>query len=93
MFDHHHGIGPGRERLSRVHRLYRSPYSFRIIIPFYQSQRQWAGLRRSNCILRAQGKTEEAHQMLEQIYAWFTEGFDTPDLVEARELLESLEKL
>ncbi|MEM7125610.1 MAG: AAA family ATPase [Chloroflexota bacterium] len=36
------------------------------------------------------GKLREAHQMLQEIYDWFTEGFDTPDLVEARELLRQL---
>jgi len=38
-----------------------------------------------------QGKTEEAHQMLAAIYDWFTEGFDTPDLIEAKQLLVALE--
>ena len=28
--------------------------------------------------------------MLAEIYGWFTEGFDTPDLLEARALLEEL---
>ncbi len=37
-----------------------------------------------------QGKTEEARQMLAEIYAWFTEGFDTADLKEAKALLEEL---
>jgi len=37
-----------------------------------------------------QGKTEEAHQMLAEIYGWFTEGFDTADLKEAKALLEEL---
>jgi class 3 adenylate cyclase/predicted ATPase len=37
-----------------------------------------------------QGKTAEAHQMLAEIYGWFTEGFDTKDLQEARALLEEL---
>jgi DNA-binding SARP family transcriptional activator/predicted ATPase len=37
-----------------------------------------------------QGKQAEAYQMLEEIYSWFTEGFDTPDLQEARGLLEEL---
>jgi len=34
-----------------------------------------------------QGKKEEARQMLAEIYNWFTEGFDTKDLQEARALL------
>ena len=37
-----------------------------------------------------QGKQKEAHQMLLEIYGWFTEGFDTKDLQEAKVLLESL---
>ena len=35
-------------------------------------------------------KTREAHQMLSEIYNWFTEGFDTPDLIEAKTLLEAV---
>ena len=31
-----------------------------------------------------------AHAALATIYGWFTEGFDTPDLVEAKALLEQL---
>lgn len=37
-----------------------------------------------------QGKKEEAHKMLAEIYNWFTEGFDTADLKEAKTLLEEL---
>jgi len=37
-----------------------------------------------------QGKHAEARQLLEPIYGWFTEGFDTIDLQEARALLEEL---
>jgi predicted ATPase len=37
-----------------------------------------------------QGKAAEAHQVLAEIYDWFTEGFDTTDLIEARALLEEL---
>ncbi len=37
-----------------------------------------------------QGKPQEAHQMLREIHDWFTEGLDTPDLREARELLGEL---
>ncbi|HZU35480.1 MAG TPA: protein kinase, partial [Gemmataceae bacterium] len=35
-----------------------------------------------------QDKREEAHQMLAEIYGWFTEGFDTVDLREAKALLQ-----
>jgi predicted ATPase len=37
-----------------------------------------------------QGKLDEAHQLLAPIYRWFTEGFDTADLLEAKALLEKL---
>jgi len=37
-----------------------------------------------------QGKKKEAHSMLAKIHGWFTEGFDTADLQEARGLLEGL---
>jgi predicted ATPase/predicted Ser/Thr protein kinase len=37
-----------------------------------------------------QGKADEARGLLEPIYSWFTEGFDTPDLKEAKSLLEEL---
>ena len=37
-----------------------------------------------------QGKKTEASQMLAEIYGWFTEGFDTKDLQDARSLLEEL---
>ena len=36
-----------------------------------------------------QGKRAEAYHMLAQIYSWFTEGFDTPDLQKAQALLEA----
>jgi adenylate cyclase len=39
---------------------------------------------------QSQGKRQEARNLLEPVYNWFTEGFDTPDLVKARELLEEL---
>ena len=35
-------------------------------------------------------KQKEAHQLLGEIYGWFTEGFDTADLKEAKTLLEEL---
>jgi predicted ATPase len=37
-----------------------------------------------------QGKREEAHALLAPIYGWFTEGFDTADLKEAKPLLAEL---
>jgi adenylate cyclase len=37
-----------------------------------------------------QGKSAEAYQTLSVIYNWFTEGFDTKDLQEAKALLDDL---
>jgi len=39
---------------------------------------------------RDQGRREEAQQLLAEIYGWFTEGFDTSDLVDAKALLDEL---
>jgi predicted ATPase len=37
-----------------------------------------------------QGKREEASDLLQPVYDWFNEGFDTQDLKDAKALLESL---
>jgi predicted ATPase len=37
-----------------------------------------------------QGKRAEAHKLLSDVYNWFTEGFDTKDLREAKALIEEL---
>ena len=39
---------------------------------------------------RDQGKRDEARALLAPVYGWFTEGFDTLDLREAKTLLEEL---
>jgi predicted ATPase len=39
---------------------------------------------------RDQGKRQDARELLAPIYGWFTEGFDTPDLKEAKALLDEL---
>ncbi len=57
-----------------------------------QQAKSWE-LRTATSLARLwqqQGKTTEAHQMLSEIYNWFTEGFDTKDLKEAKALLEEL---
>ena len=37
---------------------------------------------------RQQGKRQEARELLNPIYGWFTEGFDTADLQDAKVLLD-----
>ena len=39
---------------------------------------------------RDQGNPQQARELLAPVYAWFTEGFDTRDLKEAKALLEDL---
>jgi len=41
-------------------------------------------------LLNAHGRRDEARAMLAEIYGWFTEGFDTSDLKEAKALLDEL---
>jgi predicted ATPase len=64
-------------------------------IALYETQQQAKSLelRATTSLARMwqqQGKKEEARQMLVEIYGWFTEGFDTKDLQEARALLAEL---
>jgi predicted ATPase len=57
-----------------------------------QKAKSWE-LRATTSLARLwqqQGKLEEAHDLLSVIYGWFTEGFDTKDLQEAKTLLEEL---
>jgi class 3 adenylate cyclase/predicted ATPase len=57
-----------------------------------QSAKSWelrAALSLSR-LWQRQGKRDEARRLLQEIYGWFTEGFDTADLKEARALLDEL---
>ena len=42
-------------------------------------------------LLAKQGRRDEARAMLAEIYGWFTEGFDTADLKDARAVLDELD--
>jgi predicted ATPase len=57
-----------------------------------QSAKSWE-LRAATSLARLwqrQGKRDEARDLLAPVYAWFTEGFDTKDLRDAKALLEEL---
>jgi hypothetical protein len=41
---------------------------------------------------RSQGEVQQARELLAPVYGWFTEGFDTRDLKEAKALLVQLER-
>jgi predicted ATPase len=57
-----------------------------------QQAKSWE-LRAATSLARLwqqQGKRQEAHDLLAPVYGWFTEGFDTADLKEAKALLDTL---
>ncbi len=57
-----------------------------------QEAKSWE-LRAATSLARlwqGQGKKEEAHDLLAPVYNWFTEGFDTADLKDAKALLAEL---
>ena len=57
-----------------------------------QSAKSWE-LRAATSLARlwqSQGKRDEARELLEPVYSWFTEGFDTADLIDAKALLDEL---
>ncbi len=57
-----------------------------------QQAKMWE-LRTSSSLARlwqSQGKHQAAHELLAPVYDWFTEGFDTKDLLEAKALLDEL---
>ncbi len=70
----------------------RSCFERAIEIARKQSAKSWE-LRATMSLARLlskQGKRDEARAMLAEIYNWFTEGFDTADLKDAKALLEEL---
>src|SRR5262249_30704897 len=59
-----------------------------------QQAKSWE-LRAATSLARLwqqQGKHEEAHDLLAPVYHWFTEGFETADLQDAKALLDALEE-
>ena len=59
-----------------------------------QEAKSWE-LRATTSLARlwqGQGRRDEARRMLAKVYGWFTEGFDTADLKEAKALLEELSR-
>ena len=58
-----------------------------------EESREILGIARGNepaRLWRDQGKRDEARKLLASVYGWFTEGFDTLDLKEAKALLDAL---
>src|SRR5262249_13066004 len=63
-----------------------------IAIARRQSAKSWElrAMMSLSRLWQLQGKQKEAHDMLAEIYGWFTEGFDTKDLQDAKRLIEEL---
>jgi predicted ATPase len=58
-----------------------------------QQEARWWELRAATTLARHwhdEGRTFEAISLLRPIYSWFVEGFDTPDLKDAKTLLDQL---
>jgi predicted ATPase len=61
------------------------------VVPVIRFTRMYRRAADSRITLwRQQGKRYKAHSMLAELYGWFTEGFDTKDLQEAKALLHDL---
>jgi len=85
--------GDGAEAEASFHKA-ESCFQHAVEVARRQQAKSWE-LRATVSLCRLwqeQGRMDEARQMLAQIYGWFTEGFDTPDLQEARALLEGLSR-
>ena len=70
----------------------RPAFSGRSRLPAEQSARMWE-LRAASSLARLwaeQGERRKGHDLLAPVYGWFTEGFDTADLKDARAMLEDL---
>ena len=61
-----------------------------------QQQARWWELRAATSLAKHwhnEGKYQEAYSLLEPVYSWFVEGFDTTDLKGAKALLDELRDL
>jgi predicted ATPase len=61
--------------------------------PLRRQQAKFLELRAATSLARlwqSQGKRQDAYDLLAPVYGWFTEGFDTLDLKEAKALLDEL---
>ena len=69
-----------------------SPFDHALTVARQQQAKSWE-LRASMSLARLwrdQGRPQQARELLAPVYGWFTEGFDTLDLKEAKALLDTL---
>jgi predicted ATPase/class 3 adenylate cyclase len=83
-----------RTQAGKGHEVHEAEVCFRQAIDIARChQAKWLELRAALSLSRLwqhQGKRNAARQLLAEIYGWFTEGFETPDLREAKVLLTEL---
>jgi len=82
-----HRSGPAGDRVA-------AEQSYREALAVAQGQQAKSlELRAATSLVRLwrdEGRRDEGRDLLAPVYGWFTEGFDTPDLAEAKALLSSL---
>jgi predicted ATPase len=75
-----------------ISKLFSVDFEYALSIARQQQAKSWK-LRAAMSMARLwrdQGKRDEARDLLAPVYGWFTEGFDTLDLKEAKNLLDEL---
>ena len=80
------------DRPSRKQQAAEACFQRALTVARHQQAKSWE-LRAATSLSRLwqqQGKRAEAHELLAPVYGWFTEGFDTADLREAKALLDTL---
>jgi predicted ATPase len=82
------------ELLTQAGRVDDAEASFKVSLELARAQnaRGWE-LRTALSLVglwREQGRDKESYDLLAPIYEWFTEGYDTPDLREAKRVLDAL---
>jgi predicted ATPase len=87
-----HRIAGETALLSRDPEAAKTYFERALVVARQQQAKSWE-LRAAMSLARLwrdQGKVQQARELLSPVYGWFTEGFDTRDLKEAKELLEQL---
>jgi hypothetical protein len=85
-------LGHRRKMLAAIAEMGTAPATWALTVARQQQAKSWE-LRAAISLARLwrdQGKVQQARELLAPVYGWFTEGFDTRDLKEAKALLEEL---
>jgi predicted ATPase len=79
-------------RVTQIHNRVRSPVPAGLFMPRQHQAKSWEIRAVMNLarLWRSQGKPQQARELLAPVYGWFTEGFNTRDLKQAKALLDEL---